>query len=429
MKKALRLVLYMLAALFVTAGIAVFLIVKLVLAPSAGEWAERVKVGPIGFDVGVPTVLRLVTASWFAPQLAGHSVDTRFGTVRFGWVNATNVMELQCAPCSMDAPEFGEKPLSVDTLMVTVRRDVDAMFGTITATPTGSRAGAAAVKGRWNGRLSQKGLQLNADIEDAPIAQWYQILVPALPELQRARIGGTASVQAQLTMPEKAFTLKPRLSGFTVEGLGAQAVIDNRPGCGVTTQLSTESWLARAVVAAQDADFYQHEGYQPDQFSVASLPSSGKKSDKAAAKAPPPDRFQSGTLNEQLARLLLPAHSRVYARKMRDLLYAVEMDRTPGKARVVQAFMDNVPWGEQTCGAEAAARRYFRRSARSLEPAQAVWLATMLRDPQESLDNWRRDGRIDHARAKAVAEAIRSITPGQHAAVVRSAASAKFAPP
>ena len=40
----------MLAALFITAGVAVFLIVKLVLAPSTGEWAERVKVGFIGFN-------------------------------------------------------------------------------------------------------------------------------------------------------------------------------------------------------------------------------------------------------------------------------------------------------------------------------------------------------------------------------------------
>ena len=76
LRSVLRYVLYASLALVLTTVVAVVLIVKLVLAPWPGEWPERVKWGPIGFDVGVPTVVRLFTVSWFAPRVAGLSLDT-----------------------------------------------------------------------------------------------------------------------------------------------------------------------------------------------------------------------------------------------------------------------------------------------------------------------------------------------------------------
>jgi hypothetical protein len=83
------------------------------------------------------------------------------------------------------------------------------------------------------------------------------------------------------------------------------------------------------------------------------------------------------------------------------MLYAVEMEQTLGKARILQLYLDNAPWGGNLCGAEAAARRYFKRSARTLEPAQAVWMAAMLHKPQAVLEQWRRDGQIDAANASS----------------------------
>ena len=53
MKKTLRFVLYGLLALVITACVAIFLIVKLALAPAAGEWSTTVKAGPLNFEIGV----------------------------------------------------------------------------------------------------------------------------------------------------------------------------------------------------------------------------------------------------------------------------------------------------------------------------------------------------------------------------------------
>ena len=69
MKRTLRFVLLGLLALIATTVVALALIVKLVLAPASGEWAAEVGAGPVRFEVGVPTVIRLATSSWFAPYL------------------------------------------------------------------------------------------------------------------------------------------------------------------------------------------------------------------------------------------------------------------------------------------------------------------------------------------------------------------------
>jgi penicillin-binding protein 1A len=438
LKKALRFVLYVLAALLVTAAIAIILIVKLVLAPAPGEWSQRVEAGPIGFDIGMPTVLRLATASWFAPQLAGRSFDTRFGTLRFGWSQA-NLLEIDCSPCSVAVPELGDVPVRVDRLLLTVRRDVDSMFGTVRATPSG--AISSELRGRWSGRLTQKNLQLSADIEDAPIGQWYQLLVPALPELARARIGGTASVRGQLSLPDGGWGLQPRLAKFTVDGLGADALVEARiSSCGTPARLPGDAWLARGAVAALDPDFFHHDGYQSAGLArsggaanananAGTAAAAGAKPEKVSTARSTPNAAPRGTLNEQLVRLLLPPLREPEAQRLRNLLYAVELDRAPGKPRLLQAYLDMAPWGGQVCGAESAARRYFRRSARSLEPAQAIWMATLLREPDALVHNWRAEGQIDKAKARQVAEAVREITAGQRVAMLRSVANARFAPP
>jgi membrane peptidoglycan carboxypeptidase len=111
-----------------------------------------------------------------------------------------------------------------------------------------------------------------------------------------------------------------------------------------------------------------------------------------------------------LAKRLVTGDARSATRKLRELLYAVEMEQTLGKARILQLYLDNAPWGAGLCGAEAAARGYFGRSARQLEPAQAVWLAAMLHRPDAEARAWRSSGSIALERAEWVAGQLRGGT-------------------
>jgi hypothetical protein len=416
-KKILRYLLFLALALVVTAGVAIVLIVKIALAPAAGEWAMRVQAGPVGFDVGVPTVIRVATAPWFAPWLDGHSLTTRFGPVGFAWSEPKQMLELVCAPCSATVPELGAQPISVDRLRVSVHRDVVVLTGTLEAMVPGSAA--STLQGHWDGRLSQKTLQLDIDMDDAPIDKWYAVLAPALPELQRARIGGTMSLRAQLGLPADSFHVQPKISQFTVEGLGTDAMLSTRTSCGPSARLSPESWLARAVVAAEDQRFFEHPGYDLTELGAAAATNQ---------KAGQIERGGS-TITQQLAKMVATGSERTGERKLREMLYAVEMEQTLGKARILQIYLDNAPWGDGICGADAAARRYFKRAASRLEPTQAVWLAAMLHKPDGELAEWKRTGNINTARAKWVVEGMHTVSKGQRDAMLRTVATARYAPP
>ncbi|MDP9992998.1 hypothetical protein J2W28_003706 [Variovorax boronicumulans] len=394
-----------------------FLIVKIALAPAAGEWSTPVKAGPLNFEIGVPTAMRLATSPWFAPRLDGHSLDTRFGTVRFSWKEAAGLQELRCEPCSVEVPALGTQPIKVERLVATVRRDGNTLTGTFEATPGTTET--EMLQGTWEGRLAPKNLHLSAKVQDAPIARWYAVLVPTLPELQRARIGGTLAVSAQLVLPEATFAVQPVISQFTVEGLGTEAMLGARTSCGPSAKLANDSWLARAVIAAEDQRFFTHAGYDITEI-LASIDNNQKEGQTKRG---------GSTLTQQLAKLLVTGSDRTAERKLREMLYAVEMEQTLGKARILQLYLDNAPWGGTLCGAEAAARRYFKRSARTLEPAQAVWLAAMLHKPQAVLEQWRRDGRIDPDRTKWVADSVRGISRNQREALLKSVAAAKYVAP
>jgi hypothetical protein len=416
-KRILRLVLLSLLALVVTTGVALVLILKLVLVPSNGEWAADVGPSALRVSVGVPTAIRLATSSWFAPHLAGHSIDTRHGTLHFGWHEATQSLDLRCGPCAVDVPALGAQPVHVAQLSATVRRDGNLLSGRFEATPDGDAG--APLKGRWDGRLSQKALQLGIDADDAPIALWYRVMAPALPELRQARIGGTLGLRAELGLPDGAIGLRPRIAAFTVEGLGSEALLGARSSCGPSAKLTADSWLARAVVSAEDQRFFQHPGYDLEELGAALA---------LNQKSGGVERGGS-TLTQQLAKLAITGSERSGERKLREMLYAVEMEQTLGKARILQLYLDNAPWGGNLCGAEAAARRYFGRSARTLEPAQAAWLAAMLHKPSAELSQWQTTGSIDAARFKRVAEGIRGISRAQREALLRGVAAARFAAP
>jgi hypothetical protein len=425
LKKALLYLLFVVLALVVTAGVAAFLIARLALAPGPDEWPARVKLGPLTVDVGVPTAIRLATSSWFAPWVDGRTLETSYGPVRFGWSEPTTTLELRCAPCSAVVPALGETPVRVERLRATVRRDAGTLSGVLEATPagpsmvTGTGTDDGLVRARWDGRLTQKSLQINIHAPATPITRWYAVIAPSLPELQRARINGTLSMDAQVALPAGTWSMHPQIAQFTVEGLGTEAMLNARTSCGAPSRLAIDSWLARSVIAAEDQRFFTHPGYDITEL-MASF--------EANQKAGQVERGGS-TLTQQLAKLLVTGSDRNTERKLRELLYAVEMEQTLGKARILQLYLDNAPWGSDLCGAEAAARRYFKRSARNLEPAQAVWLAAMLHNPGVTVEKWQRDGNIDASRAKSIAEGIRGITKPQRDALLRNVAVARFAPP
>ena len=129
------------------------------------------------------------------------------------------------------------------------------------------------------------------------------------------------------------------------------------------------TYLPAAAIAAEDQRYFEHEGVDATELAALFADVEG---------AP---RRGASTLTQQLARTLYTGGERTAARKLRELLYALEMERTLGKARVLELYLNTVHWGPGICGARAAARSYFNKSPARLTPIEAAWLAGILRNP------------------------------------------------
>jgi len=367
-----------------------FMALRAVLAPLPGEWSVPLVLGPLTLQAGVASTLRLATSWWGGPLLKGRSIPTSRGTLHFDWSDAG--LNVRCVPCTLQPPGLGDQPLQLREVRLTVHRKFEQLSGEFES---------GAVKGRWTGTLSADRITVRLDIPSTPIADGYVLFAAQIPEVRRARIEGRFSLHAQLSLPSGTLTVVPRVEGFEVSGLGTEALGSVRGSCSRrASRLTSDSWLARAVIAAEDQRFFEHTGYDLAEL-AASL--SHNQAQQRTARG-------GSTLSQQVAKLLVTGDERSTTRKLRELLYAVELERTLGKARILRLYLDHAPWGEGLCGAEAAAQRYFGVRAHELTPSQASWLAAMLHNPVLEAQRWAASGGINLARAQWVALHLRGLS-------------------
>jgi monofunctional biosynthetic peptidoglycan transglycosylase len=130
--------------------------------------------------------------------------------------------------------------------------------------------------------------------------------------------------------------------------------------------------LKRAVVAAEDAKFLDHEGFDWEAIQ------------KALEKNERRGRVVAGgsTLSQQLAKNLFLSGERSWLRKAQEAVLTAMLEHAMDKRRILELYLNFAEWGEGVFGAEAAARHHFGVSAAQLDAAQAVWLAAILPSPR-----------------------------------------------
>jgi monofunctional biosynthetic peptidoglycan transglycosylase len=130
--------------------------------------------------------------------------------------------------------------------------------------------------------------------------------------------------------------------------------------------------LKRAVVAAEDARFIEHEGVDWDAV---------QKAIEDNRRRGRPARGGS-TISQQLAKNLFLSPERSYLRKGQELVITYMIESLWDKRRILEVYLNVAEWGDGVFGAEAAARHYFRTSASRLGPEESARLAVMLPRPK-----------------------------------------------
>ena len=130
--------------------------------------------------------------------------------------------------------------------------------------------------------------------------------------------------------------------------------------------------LKRAMVAAEDSKFVDHEGFDWEGIQLA-MEKNQKKGRVVAG---------GSTITQQLAKNLFLTPSRSYWRKAEEAVITVMLEAFLPKRRILEIYLNVIEWGSGVFGAEAAAKRYFGVSAAQLSPEQAARLAAMAPNPR-----------------------------------------------
>lgn len=166
----------------------------------------------------------------------------------------------------------------------------------------------------------------------------------------------------------------PRETAFMAQRLAE--LREKNPAATIRTQwvpyARISNHLKRAVIAAEDAKFVDHSGF--DWEGIA----------KAREKNLQKGRVVAGgsTITQQLAKNLFLSPSKSWLRKGEEAIIAAMLEAILSKQRIYEIYLNVIEWGNGVFGAEAAARRYYNLSAAQISAEQAARLAAMVPSPR-----------------------------------------------
>ncbi|MBD0320632.1 MAG: monofunctional biosynthetic peptidoglycan transglycosylase [Gemmatimonadetes bacterium] len=130
--------------------------------------------------------------------------------------------------------------------------------------------------------------------------------------------------------------------------------------------------LPRAVVAAEDGQFWEHHGFDFGAMRSAQRDAAGGRRIRGAS-----------TLTQQLMKNLFGCTCRNPVRKLYDLALTPAAELILGKNRILELYVNQVEWGEGVFGVAAAAEDRYGVSARKLTRTQSAGLAALLPNPRK----------------------------------------------
>ncbi len=368
------------------------------LRAAPGEWSHPLHIGRWEMNVSVPTVVRMASHPFVLGLLDGRTLQTAYGPLTVRATSAPGTWQVSCAPCTLRA---GDETLRLTRLQFSLQRSGqndlrgDFILGDA----------PRALRGHWVAHMAANSAELKLKLPDTPLADGFALFDAVLPELHQARIDGRIRIDATLRLPSRELSVRPQIDGFVVAGLGTEALLDALPACPTAKPgRGFGAWLPRAVIAAEDQRFFEHSGYDIAEITAAL---SNTQAPRGAS-----------TLSQQLAKLLFAGDERSHVRKLRELLYAVELDRTLGKGRVLNLYMAIAPWGEGQCGAHAAARHYLHKRADQLTPTEAAWLASLLHNPDREMAQMASSGQVNTDRVGWVIGNLRPVPKAKREALL-----------
>ena len=130
--------------------------------------------------------------------------------------------------------------------------------------------------------------------------------------------------------------------------------------------------LKRSLIAAEDAKFLEHHGFDWDGIKQA-----WERNRREGALV-----AGGSTISQQLAKNLFFSGKRTWWRKGQETVVTVMLEALMSKQRIFEIYLNVIEWGDGVFGAEAAARYHYGGTAAGLSGEQAARLAAMAPSPR-----------------------------------------------
>ena len=130
-------------------------------------------------------------------------------------------------------------------------------------------------------------------------------------------------------------------------------------------------YVLKAVLAAEDHNFYKHHGFSIKGFARAMIQNLLN-----------PSQLRGGsTITQQLARNAFLTLDKTMVRKIREALLTIKIEKNYSKDEIIELYLNQINFGHNVYGIESASKFYFNKEAESLTLAEATYLIALIQSP------------------------------------------------
>ncbi|MGX9429462.1 MULTISPECIES: transglycosylase domain-containing protein [Bradyrhizobium] len=197
-----------------------------------------------------------------------------------------------------------------------------------------------------------------------------------------AVIGVVVWVGAHLP-PIQSLEIPKRPPTIQIVGMDGSVLAQRGEMAGANVALKDlPPYLPKAFIAIEDRRFYSHYGVDPIGIARAAVTNLLRRGVSQGGS----------TLTQQLAKNLFLTQERTMQRKLQEAELAIWLERKHSKNEILELYLNRVYFGSGAYGVEAAAQRYFGKSAKNVTLAEAAMLAGLVKSPSRLAPNRNPEG-------------------------------------
>src|SRR5438034_372521 len=185
-------------------------------------------------------------------------------------------------------------------------------------------------------------------------------------------VGGVLAFVAATLPPIQSLEIPKRPPSIEIVGLDGKALATRGEWHGANVTLKDlPPHLPAAFLAIEDRSFHSHFGLDPVGLARAVVSNVLRRSVAQGGS----------TLTQQLAKNLFLTQERTLRRKLQEVVLALWLERKFSKTEILELYLNRVYFGAGAYGVDAAAQRYFGKSAKHVRVAEAAMLAGLVKSP------------------------------------------------